>query len=119
MTRATPYPHKKVNIAGQSWTLYVVPRGNPKLLKSWGVTHFEQREIYLANYLGEKTFKHTMVHELLHAYFYELGFHNTLLAKLKKQQNEWLVDTLAKELMPKLRSNLFAIKNFQARKKLR
>ena len=116
MNRKVSYPHKKVRIAGQIWTLWVVPRGNPKLLKAWGVTHFEEREIYVANYLGQKTFKHTLVHELLHAYFYELGYHNTLLAKLKKEQNEWLVDTLAQELMPKFRSNIFSIKNFQIKK---
>jgi len=115
----TAYPQKKIKVAGQNWTLLVVPKGNPKLLKAWGVTHFEEREIYVANHLGQKTFKHTLVHELLHAYFYELGVHNELMEKLKKKQTEWLVDTLAKELMPKLRSNVFDIKNFRNQKKAR
>jgi len=119
MPQKMMYPQKKIKVANQDWILLIVPRGNPKLMKSWGVTHFAEREIYIADYLEEKIFKHTLVHELLHAYFYELGFHTELLEKLKKNQNERLVDTLAKELMPKLRSNVFTIKDFKVKKSSR
>ena len=113
------YPHKKVKIVGHDWTILVVPKSNPKLLRAWGTTHFAERKIYVANHLCEKSFKWTLTHELLHAYFDELGFHDVLREKLKTRQNERLVDTLAKELMPKLRSNVFEITNFQVRRRSR
>ena len=117
MTYTIPYPHKKVKIVGQTWTILVVPYNHKKLLKSWGITHFSERQIYISNRLYEKSFKWTLTHELLHAYFSELGFHTLLLEKLKKRQNERLVDSLAKELMPKLRPHVFKIKNYLLRKK--
>ena len=119
MPQRIPYPHKKIKVVGQDWTIFVVPPRNPKLQQAWGITHFAEREIYIANHLCEKTFKHTLTHELLHAYFDELGFHDVLREKLKTRQNERLVDTLAKELMPKLRSDIFEISNFQIRQRSR
>ena len=109
------YPHKKVKIAGNDWNIFVVPPKNKKLQKAWGITIFDDKEIYVANHLCEKSFKHTLAHELLHAYFDEIGFHDVLVEKLKTRQNERLVDTLAKELMSKLRPNILEINNFRAK----
>lgn len=113
--RNIQYPHKKVKIVGNEWDIFVVPPKNKRLMKAWGITHFNEKEIYVANHLCEKSFKHTLTHELLHAYFDELGFHDILVDKLKTRQNEKLVDNLAKELMSKFRPDVFEISNFKAK----
>lgn len=49
------YPHKRIKIVKHNWYIYVVPKKHPKLLKACGTTHFNEKEIYVANHLSEKT----------------------------------------------------------------
>ena len=105
------YPHRKVGLLGNDWTIYVVPKKHPRLLGSWGTTHFNLKTIYITNHLSEKNFKWTLTHELLQAFLNELGCHSMLLEKNHKKKNEEIVDGLVKALYPLTRQSVFKIQN--------
>lgn len=106
------YPHKKVRILRHNWDIYIVPKTHPRLNKAWGITHFNEKEIYIANHLCEKNFKRTLAHEFLHATLDELGLHSMMLEKLHAKKNEQIVDELAKSLYPLIRSSVFKIPHY-------
>lgn len=111
-TQKIIYPFKKIRIGQENWTVQIVPYNHPRLGKgNWGRCQWEEQTIYISNRLGQKNFKQTLSHELLHALFDSIGFHDKLVAQLKTRTNEKLVDGLANRITPFLRPNIFKIQN--------
>lgn len=109
-TQKVIYPSKRIKIGQKDWTIQVVPFNHPRLGKgNWGRCQWEDQTIYVSNRLGRKNFEQTLSHELLHALFDSIGFHDKLVAQLKTSANEKLVDGLARQLIPFLRPDLFKI----------
>ena len=95
-TQKVNYPSKKIKIGQKNWTIQVVPFNHPRLGKgNWGRCQWEAQTIYISNRLGQKSFEETLTHELLHAFFDSIGFHDKLVSQLKTKTNEKMVDGLA------------------------
>ena len=116
-TQKVDYPSKKIKIGQKNWTVQIVPYNHPKLRKNWGMCHWNEQTIYISNRLGQKNFEETFTHELLHAIFDHIGFHDKLVAQFKTRTNEKLVDSLAQQLYPMLRPKVFKIPNHIIRNK--
>ena len=107
---ATPYPRKRIWIADNQWTIFVVPPAHPKLGKGdWGKCQFADKEIYISNRLGRKNFKLTLTHELIHACHEEIKWDDRLVKKFTRSGVEKLVDRLAMTLVPFIAPKLFEI----------
>ena len=109
-TQKVSYPSKKIKIGSKNWTILVVPYDHPKLGKgNWGRCQCEEQAIYILNSLGQKDFKETLTHELLHAMFDSIGFHDKLVKRIKTKANERMVDGLAHQICRMLRPDIFKI----------
>ena len=117
-TKKVIYPSKKIRIGQRNWTIQVVPYNPPRLgTGNWGRCQWEDRTIYISNRLGQKNFEQTLTHELLHAFFDSIGFHDKLIAQIKTDANEKMVDGLAHQLARILRPEIFKIPNHVILKK--
>ena len=104
----TAYPRKTIKIAGNSWQIYLVPPRHTKLEKgNWGRCWLAERKIYISNRLGNRNFKLTLTHELLHALHSEIGWDSKLVKKFRRSGNERLVDGMALFLSSFIRPSLF------------
>ena len=109
-TQKVNYPSKKIRIGQKNWTVQVVPPNHPRLGKgNWGRCQWEEQTIYVSNRLGQKNFKQTSTHELLHVFLDSIGFHDKLINKIKTPAYEKMVDGLADYIMPLLRPQIFKI----------
>lgn len=111
----TSLPQQKIKVGKHLWTVYAAPEDYPDLGKGyWGRGHLETRRIFIANFLNEENFKKTLAHELVHACFYEIGFHDRLLKHFKTKKNEELVDKLGMALYTNLiKDKLFYLKKIK------
>ena len=119
-TQKVKYPSQKIRIGQRNWIVQVVPPNYPRLGKgNWGRCQWEEQTIYVSNRLGQKNFKQTSTHELLHAFLDSIGFHDKLLRKLKNPAYEKLVDGLADCIMPLIRPEVFKIPNHIIQKRVK
>ena len=68
----------KVRINNYEYKVCIVGPDNDKLIYNdgkyhCGMTHFVQKEIYIANNLPNETFLNVLIHELIHAYIDSYG----------------------------------------------
>ena len=81
MTNILSYPptqsHASINY--MDWTINVVDKDSDNLLKDdlshFGMTHYVDCQIYLANNMSATRFEKTLIHELTHAFIESNGFY--------------------------------------------
>ncbi len=112
-----------VKINGSEWTVLWVKKNSKKLfcdnVQCFGVTYFDEREIYLDRGLSEKSFRKTAVHEFVHAFLYSYGIdlenagedveenvceffenhYKKILKLAAKVVKVWRLDTLVKDIL--------------------
>lgn len=107
------FPTKRVKINGNIWTIHIVPPTHIKLGKTrdghanYGRCWLEDKKIYINNRLRGKNYKWTILHEIMHAFHYEIGKYEKLVEKTNNQWMENFVDSLSLAMIPLIKSNLF------------
>lgn len=68
-----------IKINGLTWGVICVPSNDKKLYYDkadcYGVTYFQEQEIYLDEELSVELFRQTVIHELVHAFLFSFGYH--------------------------------------------
>lgn len=79
----------KFKINGLNWTVQSVQREHEKLKNDkgnacFGVTYFQDLQIYLDGSSSRELFRQTVIHELIHAFTFSFGVH--LVANEKTEE---------------------------------
>jgi hypothetical protein len=91
---------KKVQILNSQWTIFLAPKGYPRLLQAPAVVQFKHKKIYIADSLPKNKFKQFLGTELMQAFCHELGTHSPIIEDLNRKNNEKMVDGIIKSLYP-------------------
>lgn len=68
-----------ININGLDWDICCVHSGDKKLnvdnVDCYGVTYFQEQQIYFNIDISKGLFRQTVIHEIVHAFLFSFGYH--------------------------------------------